>query len=74
VLHQVIVVRHPCPCSPPCPCTLLLLWSGGVIGGGWAAAELSGRRACKVQVLRTKEKEVGCCCNYKLPTKLIHVY
>ena len=30
VLHQVIVVRHPCPCSPPCPCTLLLLWSGGV--------------------------------------------
>ena len=32
----------------------------GVIGGGWAVAELSGRRACKVQVLRTKEKEVGC--------------
>ena len=32
----------------------------GVIGGGWAVVELGWRRACKVQMLRTKEKEVGC--------------
>ncbi len=31
----------------------------GVIGGGWAVVELGWRRG-KVQVLRTKEKEVGC--------------